>query len=294
MKLKTELGDIEHSLSIDIDGETVSATVDDRKYDVTILERYENRYLLVDGLNVLECRIESKPDKISVHLRQKEYSIRIIDPKRLRSTQSGSSHDHGSVDITAPMPGKVVRVLVSVGAKVKAGSAILVVEAMKMQNELRTPKTGIVVAVRAEPGATVNSGDVLAVSGLEPAGENGGWTQTVPMIHTKLQAPADLSFSQGGQTTPLHLVETITRAGHAAGAVVGWDLAHAAGNVPLRLHDWGVDWAAWCHYKYLNSGPGAVAGAFVHAGVDGDAIQVLRPGRANRKRRHATSWPNRP
>lgn len=57
---------------------------------------------------------------------------------------------------------------------------------------------------------------------------------------------------------------TITRAGHAAGAVVGWDLAHAAGNVPLRLHDWNVDFAAWCTYKYLNAGPGALAGAFIH------------------------------
>ncbi len=59
-------------------------------------------------------------------------------------------------------------------------------------------------------------------------------------------------------------IEAITRAGHAAGAVVGWDLAHAAGNVELRLHDWDVDWAAWCSYKYLNGGPGAIAGAFVH------------------------------
>jgi kynureninase len=59
-------------------------------------------------------------------------------------------------------------------------------------------------------------------------------------------------------------IETITAAGHAAGAVVGWDLAHAAGNLPLRLHDWNVDWAAWCSYKYLNSGPGSLAGAFVH------------------------------
>ncbi|HET8971185.1 MAG TPA: kynureninase [Candidatus Nanopelagicales bacterium] len=59
-------------------------------------------------------------------------------------------------------------------------------------------------------------------------------------------------------------LESITRAGHAAGAIVGWDLAHAAGNVPLRLHDWDVDWAAWCSYKYLNSGPGSLAGAFVH------------------------------
>lgn len=59
-------------------------------------------------------------------------------------------------------------------------------------------------------------------------------------------------------------MESITTAGGAAGAVVGWDLAHAVGNVPLRLHDWGVDWAAWCTYKYLNSGPGSIAGAFVH------------------------------
>jgi kynureninase len=59
-------------------------------------------------------------------------------------------------------------------------------------------------------------------------------------------------------------IPAITGAGRAAGAIVGWDLAHAAGNVPLALHDWGVDFAAWCSYKYLNSGPGAVAGVFVH------------------------------
>lgn len=56
----------------------------------------------------------------------------------------------------------------------------------------------------------------------------------------------------------------ITDAGHEVGAIVGWDLAHAAGNVPLHLHEWGVDWAAWCSYKYLNSGPGGLAGAFIH------------------------------
>ncbi|MEU5883919.1 kynureninase [Spirillospora sp. NPDC047279] len=59
-------------------------------------------------------------------------------------------------------------------------------------------------------------------------------------------------------------MQALTKTGHAAGAVVGWDLAHAAGNVPLHLHDWDVDFAAWCTYKYLNSGPGAVAGCFVH------------------------------
>lgn len=59
-------------------------------------------------------------------------------------------------------------------------------------------------------------------------------------------------------------MRAITEAGHAAGAIVGFDLAHAAGNLKLQMHDWGVDFAAWCSYKYLNAGPGGVAGAFVH------------------------------
>ncbi len=59
-------------------------------------------------------------------------------------------------------------------------------------------------------------------------------------------------------------MKSITNAGHKAGAIVGFDLAHAAGNIKLELHNWGVDFAAWCSYKYLNSGPGSVAGAFIH------------------------------
>lgn len=59
-------------------------------------------------------------------------------------------------------------------------------------------------------------------------------------------------------------MQAITAAGHAAGAVVGFDLAHAAGNIELKMHDWDVDFAAWCSYKYLNGGPGAVGGAFIH------------------------------
>jgi kynureninase len=60
-------------------------------------------------------------------------------------------------------------------------------------------------------------------------------------------------------------IPAITEVGHEVGAMVGWDLAHAAGNVTLSLHDWNVDFAAWCSYKYLNSGPGSLAGAFIHA-----------------------------
>jgi kynureninase len=59
-------------------------------------------------------------------------------------------------------------------------------------------------------------------------------------------------------------MKTITEAGHRVGAYVGWDLAHAAGNIELQLHDWQVDFAAWCSYKYMNSGPGNASGCFIH------------------------------
>jgi kynureninase len=66
-------------------------------------------------------------------------------------------------------------------------------------------------------------------------------------------------------------IAEVTAAGHDIGAVVGWDLAHAVGNVPLELSAWDVDWAAWCHYKYVNAGPGGPAGAFVHERHGSDA-----------------------
>lgn len=79
-------------------------------------------------------------------------------------------------------------------------------------------------------------------------------------------------------------IAAITEAVHAQGAVVGFDLAHAAGNVPLRLHDDGVDFGAWCSYKYLNAGPGGVAMAFVHE----------RHGRSPELPRFAGWWGNDP
>jgi kynureninase len=65
-------------------------------------------------------------------------------------------------------------------------------------------------------------------------------------------------------TGQLYDIKAITEAAHRVGAVAGFDLAHAAGNVPLQLHEWNVDFACWCSYKYMNSGPGGISGIFVH------------------------------
>lgn len=72
-------------------------------------------------------------------------------------------------------------------------------------------------------------------------------------------------------TGQVHDMARLTAAAHAHGCIIGWDLAHAAGNVPMQLHDWDVDFACWCSYKYLNAGPGAVAGCFVHERHGDDA-----------------------
>ena len=65
-------------------------------------------------------------------------------------------------------------------------------------------------------------------------------------------------------TGQLFDIKTITAYAQSKGLTVGWDLAHAAGNVPLKLHEWNVDFAAWCTYKYMNAGPGSIAGLYVH------------------------------
>lgn len=88
-------------------------------------------------------------------------------------------------------------------------------------------------------------------------------------IHEAIDRHADSAamLLMGGvnyRTGQVFDMARITEHARSRGITVGWDLAHAAGNIPLALHEWGVDFAAWCSYKYLNSGPGSVAGAFVH------------------------------
>lgn len=94
-----------------------------------------------------------------------EFLAEVVDPRSWRGRRHGSAEAEGRQEITAPMPGKVVRLLVKAGDAVEAGQGLLVVEAMKMQNEIRSPKSGTVERVFVTEGQAVNAGEALCVVG---------------------------------------------------------------------------------------------------------------------------------
>jgi biotin carboxyl carrier protein len=169
MKLKVNLSGKDHEVSLSLANGAAVVEVDGRHYDLEVRELTRGEYLLIKGSHVYKCRVEAKRQRLSsresfeVVLHGRNHDITIIDPKRLRSAQSSGALHSGAAEIVSPMPGKIVRVLVAVGAHVEAGAGIVVVEAMKMQNEMNAPRAGVVVAINAEEGATVSAGDVLAV-----------------------------------------------------------------------------------------------------------------------------------
>ena len=167
MKLKAAILGREHEIQIGLRDGTAAGDVDGRHYDLELRELAEGEYLLLQGSEVYRCRVEQTHDSGSgtfhVALGGRNYEVALTDPKRLRSGQGSESHHGGAAEIVSPMPGKIVRVLVQPGSQVKAGDGVIVVEAMKMQNEMKAPKAGTVVSIETQEGATVNAGDVLAV-----------------------------------------------------------------------------------------------------------------------------------
>jgi biotin carboxyl carrier protein len=117
--------------------------------------------LLLEGKSY-EIRREATPAGIMVSVGGRRYSAEIADPRSLR-TRRAAAGDSGPQKITAPMPGKIVRVLTPEGNEVQQGQGIVVIEAMKMQNELKSARKGTVRKIMVKEGAAVNAGDVLAV-----------------------------------------------------------------------------------------------------------------------------------
>ena len=117
-----------------------------------------NWSILIDGRSYAVVILSE--GEISVNGRV--FHVGVFDPRELRGRRSGAD-DTGPQSITAPMPGRVIRVLVETGREVVAGEGLIVVEAMKMQNEMKAPRAGRVAAIKTVTGATVSAGDVLLV-----------------------------------------------------------------------------------------------------------------------------------
>lgn len=166
MKLTAEIGGEQYALELRREGASVTASVGGRAYELEAHETEGGTHLLKHGGRVYECRVEATSDAgapSAVEVNGRAFEVSLFDPRRLRAAGAGSAQGEGRAVVAASMPGKVVRVLVEEGAQVAAGDGLVIVEAMKMQNELKSPKAGTVVELRAREGATVNAGDVLAV-----------------------------------------------------------------------------------------------------------------------------------
>ena len=119
--------------------------------------------VILDGRSFVVHVTPTLDGKIKLQIGPHEYTAEVQDPRAWRGRRHGTLEAEGRQQIVAPMPGKVIRVLVDVGDEVEAGQGLLVVEAMKMQNEIRSPKKGKVERLQAKEGQNVNAGEVLCV-----------------------------------------------------------------------------------------------------------------------------------
>jgi biotin carboxyl carrier protein len=166
MKLKALIEDREEELLIKVVDGQVSAEIGGRVYNLQVREPAPDTFLFFLNTGVHECRVNKRAtatEDFEVSIRGHTYPVTIVDPKRLRSGQNSDRLHHGITEIRAQMPGKVVRVQIEAGAAVEKGTGLVVVEAMKMQNEMKSPRAGTLVSINVKPGDTVNAGDVLAV-----------------------------------------------------------------------------------------------------------------------------------
>jgi biotin carboxyl carrier protein len=157
-------------------------SIDGKSYRLELNQAEKRWTCRLDGREIEVDAVLARPDVISLRLGNKAYEVKcervgsdlhlwvgsvryeveVRDPRSLRS-RSRAVDDHGPRKLTAPMPGKVVRILLREGAEVDAGTGVLVVEAMKMQNEVKSPKKGKIQKIVVIEGAAVNSGDVLGI-----------------------------------------------------------------------------------------------------------------------------------
>ena len=157
-------------------------TIEGKNYRLELNRTGQGWLCRLDGREIELDAVLARPDVLSVRIGSRAYEVKcervagdlhlwvgssrfaaeVRDPRSLRS-RIRTADDHGPRKLTASMPGKVVRLLVSEGEEVLPGTGVVVVEAMKMQNEIKSPKKGIIQKIQVTEGTAVNAGDVLAI-----------------------------------------------------------------------------------------------------------------------------------
>ncbi len=150
LELEHEGGD----WSCRLDGETLKADA--------LITRHDVISILIGGTHY-EVKRERTATDTHLWVKNSRFAVEIRDPRSLRSRKAAAASGEGPQKLIAPMPGKVVRIILPIGSEVEAGQGVLVVEAMKMQNELKSPKKGTVKQVMVSEGASVSAGEVLAI-----------------------------------------------------------------------------------------------------------------------------------
>ncbi len=152
-----------HKLELNKVDNRWECTLDGERFNVdAVIARPNVLSLIVDG-QAFEVKRERTATDLHLWVKSARFGVDVRDPRSLRSRRAAGGGVEGPQKLLAPMPGKIVRVIAPAGTAVTAGQGVLVIEAMKMQNELKSPKDGVVKQVIAAEGTSVTAGEVLAI-----------------------------------------------------------------------------------------------------------------------------------
>jgi len=163
MKFDVQIAGTTRTVELHRDSHRWKISLDGTPLDADAVEISPNVLSVLLNGESYEVHLAAANDgKLTLQTRHHDFIADVVDPRAWRGRRHGAVEAEGRQQIVAPMPGKVVRLMVKAGDKVEAGQGLLVVEAMKMQNEVRSPKTGTVERLLAKEGQPVNAGEILA------------------------------------------------------------------------------------------------------------------------------------
>ena len=163
MKLEVEINNVRRMVELERKGDTWRMSLDGERMDADAVAIAPNVYSILLHGKSYEIRVApTATGALTLQTGRHEFTAQVMDARAWRGRHHGALQAEGRQQVLAPMPGKIVRLLVQAGEKVKAGQGLMVVEAMKMQNEIRSPKSGSVERVLVKEGQPVNAGEVLA------------------------------------------------------------------------------------------------------------------------------------